>query len=355
MRARKQLATLADERGIGPLRRVHRSRNALMKPALGWLLLGGGALTTTCYFNISATLGYVVGCAVLATYGYLVFLAPTPEPTGRTWFGVADGGLLVLPEHGTATAAPWTQVSAVAPINDPGEERALRVVLVGDGRPVPVTIREVGGRADLIRAISGRRAAPPPVLRRALIGGVAGAAVLTLAWVALLPDFVTSSESLPGSTGGLVRACERAGARYPDAPAYGGEAPHPIVVFIEHGQGYETADTSADPPVPAFSAASPTEVQLVACARRTGADPLRADSCTYRERFGSEVEIRDMRRAHYTIEVYELRTHERVATVEVEGDDIRCPGEVYGGGDGDLYSRIRSATVRKALDEVVSG
>lgn len=355
MLLRRKLARLAEEGAIGPLRRVYRSRNALASTPKIWLLLGGGLLATTCYFNVSSTLAYIVGALALITYVYLVFFADTGLPAGRYWIGVADGGLVVAPQHGTMEAVPWSMVRHARLFQpEPGAPLAVEIVIVQSGRTEEIRFGEVSGRRALVTSINERRAIRPPVLLRSIVAGVTAIAALLLAGTFFLPDFIVHTESLPAEVGGLTRACERAGAKYPDAAPFSGSAPHPILAFTQDKREYTATSAygSSSPPA-GFAESSPAKVQLVACIRRTGADPGAVTYCTYKEQFGSRVESGAMRSATYTVDVYELRTHRKVGVFEHVGSDTTCP-QVVADGDDDLYTKITSAALQVELEPYVN-
>jgi hypothetical protein len=354
MRARKQLSQQADANGIGPLRRVYRTRNALASRLLGWVVIGGGLLATTAYFNVSPTLGYVVGAAVIVTYCYVVFFAGTSDPTGRRWFGVADGGLVVAHQYGSPDVVPWTHIlgTQVRPAN--GVERTFELVAKRGDKMVPILIGEVsGGRRDLIRSITERRAIPPPTRLRALVGGAAAVAVLITAWLVFLPDFVATSESLPARVEDMSRACERAGAKFGDAAAFTGAGPHPIAVFVAGRRSYSMQGLATEPAVPGFSPNAPRDVQLVACVRRTGTGTSRFGNCTYRNTRNGDIRTVSMLQGVYTIDVYAARTHKKVATFQTVGDHTTCPASVT--SDDDLYSSPTASILRDSLDKLVRG
>jgi hypothetical protein len=56
--------------------------------------------------------------------------------------------------------------------------------------------------------------------------------------------------------------------------------------------------------------------------RRTGSGPTLTE-CTYREQFGSRVEIVSMKQGRYTVDVFEARTHRTVGSARVDG--VRRP------------------------------
>ena len=357
MLLRRKMARLAGEAAIGPLRRVHRTRTALASNGKVWLLLGGGLLATTIYFNVGATLAYAVGALAVLVYVYLVFFADTGVPAGRYWIGVADGGLVVAPQHGTIAAVPWQLVRHARLYQPtPGSAAAVEIVIEHPSRTETIRFGEIGGRRDLITAINERRAIRPPMLLRSVFIGGAVVAVLIVVWIAFLPDFLVRSQSMPADTDVLSRACERAGAKYPAAAAFTGSPPHPILAFLQDGREYQpTSAHGATTPPAGFSENDPARVQLVACIRRTGADSSAVTSCTYQEQFGSRIQTRSMLSATYTVDVYELRTHRKVGTAQLVGDNTTCPNSVFGGNsDDDLYSKITGAAVQQVLEPFVN-
>ncbi|MBE1492474.1 hypothetical protein [Plantactinospora soyae] len=357
MLPRGKLAKVADAGGIGPLRRVYRTRNEF-DGRKSWILIGGGLLTTTIYFNLSPTLAYVVAALAIASYLYVVYFTDTGDPAGWYRIGVADGGLVLAPRYGGPIAVPWPRILGVSEIREFGARRGFEVAYVGEmGRGTVLRIVEVNGRGALIRSITERHAIRPPVLVRSVVGGVLGVALLMTAWLVFLPDFVVRSESLPGNVVELSRACERAGAKYPDAAAFTGPAPHPIRAFVEdeeeNGRVYEAAGVFSET-TPGFDISDPTQIQLVACVRRTGVELGNSTTCTYREQLGSDVEIRTMRTGKYTVEVFELRTRKRVDSFGITGSDAQCPDSYVGSDDGDMYSQVTSEDLRRALDRYVT-
>ncbi|WP_333772335.1 hypothetical protein [Streptomyces sp. IBSBF 3136] len=48
------------------------------------------------------------------------------------------------------------------------------------------------------------------------------------------------------------------------------------------------------------------------------------------------------------MDVYELRTHRKVASRELDGDDMTCPGSIT--ATESVYSRISDPAVHRLLD-----
>jgi len=134
----------------------------------------------------------------------------------------------------------------------------------------------------------------------------------------------------------LDQACAGPGTAYDHAPAYTSDPPHPIIVFVEFEGDYqhESLDVGTSSP------RTPDGVQLVACVNRTGADAYAGPTCCYRNGLIAAVET--VQRAHYAVDVYELRTHRRVASYAVDGDDMSCPQMISKGAE--IYSRLSAST-----------
>lgn len=354
LRRRAEMAALAERAGIGPVRRRYRTRREMGTRGLGWLVFGGGLAAATIYVNLSATFGYVVAAAVVATFLYVVYRLDTEDPAGWYHIGAADGGLVLLPRYGTPTVLPWASIAGIVEHRS-GTDSSFEVRAVDAGRPMSVLIHAMTGRGALIRSILDRRPVPPPVMARAVVAGVLAVPLLITAWLVFLPDFVVRSDDLPSDVDRLARACERAGAKFPDAPRLAGPAPHPIRAFAEvadqNGREYEPASVAVKDPPPGYGVTSPREIQLVACVRRTGAG-ANLDNCVYQERLGSDVKTLSMRSATYTVDVYELRTHRRIGSTRVTGGDGTCP--TYVGDDDELYAKLEPDDLRGALDPYVT-
>ena len=354
LRRRAEMAGLAERAGIGPVRRRYRTRRTMASRGLGWLVFGGALAAATVYVNLSATFGYVIAATVIGLFLYVVYRLDTGDPAGWYHIGAADGGLVVLPKYGTPIVLPWASIAGVVE-HRAGAESVFEVQAVDQGRPISVRIDAMTGRGALIRSILDRTPVRPPVVARAVVAGVLAVALLVTAWLVFLPDFIVRSEKMPGDVAGLARACERAGAKFPDAARLAGPAPHPIRAFAEvedqNGREYGPASVAVKDPPPGYGVTSPREIQLVACVRRTGSGAT-LDSCVYREQFGSDVKVLTMTSATYTVDVYELRSHRRVGSVRVTGDDGTCP--TYVGDDDDLYTALDPDDLRAALDPYVN-
>ncbi|GIJ56770.1 hypothetical protein [Virgisporangium aurantiacum] len=358
LRRRAEMAELAERAGIGPVRRRYRTRRTMASRGLGWLVFGGALAAATVYVNLSATFGYVIAATVIGLFLYLVYRLDTGDPAGWYHIGAADGGLVLIPKYGTPTVLPWASIAGVVE-HRAGTESVFEVQAVdaaaGGGRPMFVRIDAMTGRGALIRSILDRTPVRPPVVARAVVAGVLAVVLLVTAWLVFLPDFIVRSEKLPGDVDGLARACERAGAKFPDAPRLAGPAPHPIRAFAEvddqNGREYGPMSVAVKDPPPGYGVTSPREIQLVACVRRTGSGAT-LDNCVYREQLGSDVKTLTMRSATYTVDVYELRSHRRVGSVRVTGDDGDCP--TYVGDDDELYSELDPDDLRAALDPYVN-
>ncbi|NYI03707.1 hypothetical protein [Allostreptomyces psammosilenae] len=335
MGIRRRLSEPARQAGLGELRRVHRQRRSWGTRALGMLLVGTALATGWLYFSVGNWwLAVLLPPLVLAGYAGWVYGSAIGSPGGRLWYAVCDEGLLVWSERlGGLASIPWDAVIGVAPagMNDDGLVYDLSVVdSEGQRRTVPIGL--VTARRDLLRAINGGRPAPTPIARRAVGAGVGALVLGVVAWLVVLPELVpTTVDERPAELSDFARACERGGARYPQAAPYGEAGPHPLVLFhVENrrvdGYGPDFSADGGDATEEESEEVPADAVQLVACSHNVGrVDDSYVERCVYSG--GVSVEYYQGR---YRVDVYEARTHRLVGTVEVLGDDsVTCSDMVY--------------------------
>ncbi|MET9290906.1 hypothetical protein [Streptomyces sp. NPDC003077] len=331
----RTLEERAQGAGLGGVRRVHRqwrSWNARLAGLVGVAtVVGAGWLYSSGHWVLCLLVPLLVVVAGLAW----AYWAPIATPDGRWRFVVCENGLLLWSErNGELAVIPWDAVEGIEPVGFGGSGRLESRLLftADDGVPSEVYVPTVGARGDLFSAVRARGPQPVRVVRRVVVSGVVVAVVALSAWVVVVPQVVTATvDGRPDELGGFARACEGAGARFSGAAYYRVDGPRPLVLFDveENGEvkydmtSFSTsgaARTSAqekDAPAP-----DPGAVQLVACRHPVGRmseSPFK--TCTYTG--GVTLAYYQGR---YRVDVYESRTHRKVGSVEVAGDDSpECP------------------------------
>jgi hypothetical protein len=179
---------------------------------------------------------------------------------------------------------------------------------------------------------------------RRLAGRVAKAVVAVL--VLLLVVGVVAavlyrggSRPLPSLTSGFD--CS---GPYPDATAYTGPAPHPVVIVTDSNVN---RDGQWVPDNDAFQQAAyrlnqavwhpeePRSVQLIACVTEQSTGPEVVKLCPYQNESGPKTDYAPYKVAMYQgvfdVTLYELRTHRKVAGSTLLGEWTDCPSEVPAG------------------------
>lgn len=179
------------------------------------------------------------------------------------------------------------------------------------------------------------------------------AATLALAAVGVVQWRSLTDEryGLPEEVSGFYRTCD--GGSYPDAVAYAGPPPHPIVVFATYDQEFADFDRlRSESGLPAgWETATPDEVQLVACAVIVDRE-FAFDCGPYTN--GAEYPAYN---TTYEVTLYEPRTGRVVATVNLEGDTAaECPERFIlfeGEAPGPWDSTVSGAQWTEALGRFV--
>jgi hypothetical protein len=157
------------------------------------------------------------------------------------------------------------------------------------------------------------------------------------------------SSNLPSAVGGLSVACDGVGQAFPAAPAFDGPSPHPIAVFDDSGKQVTDLGQAASAP---WAPDSPTTVQLLGCVSATGGLPDSNQSCLYGEDINSEFDISIIQES-YEIDVYDLRTHHKIAGTTVHGADETCPSTAF--LHEMIYATLTTAQYHALLDQYVMG
>ncbi|MFI8233858.1 hypothetical protein ACIGDI_34050 [Streptomyces sp. NPDC085900] len=358
-RRRRRLQEVANGHGLGAVRRVHRSRLALWTRPFSPLLtaaVGGLCLVLVLVRNPVAA----VLLALLIPAGLFIYASAVPSrlPGGRQWIAVCEGGLVVTSEFRPARAVAWTDVREwQKAARRLGLETSDVLVVEAEGQNAEIAIGTVSRRSDLVRALMTRAPAPRNYQRGVRVAVAAIVLAGMLGWLAKWQFLPRHEVALP-SIDKLGAACETPGIAYDSAAAYGG-SPRPLVIYQETDGGYhhltlaETASASS-----AINPQAADAVQLIACVRRDHDVAGRSSDtrCDYAYNngvgtvypgrmpdFTLYVEV-----AHYVVDVYELRTHRKVASRQIDGDDITCPGSVL--PSETIYSRISDEAFHRLLD-----
>ena len=142
------------------------------------------------------------------------------------------------------------------------------------------------------------------------------------AWMLISPYFIVREEAnLPSDPSSFQSACTSPGIAYLTAAAYEGPAPHPIILPL---QDNELKDLPS-----VWRPDSVAKVQLIACSERVGGNYHK--SCQYRfSNFGVAAPNSApypifMDEGVYTVTLFDLRTHRKVAQTTLVGMDDKCP------------------------------
>ncbi|WP_093480246.1 MULTISPECIES: hypothetical protein [unclassified Streptomyces] len=308
--------------------------------------------------------------ALLIPAGLFLYATATPSRLrgGRQWIAVCDGGLVIAHEYRPAHAVTWAQVgewrTAVA---RPGVESPDMLMVEGEGEgegegeETEIPVGAVGRRGDLVHALVTRAPAPPNHRRGISIVAATAVWVGLLGWLAHWQYDPRHEEALPGIDR-LGAACGNPGVAYDAAAAYDSTRPRPLVIYQKATEDYYH-HTLAEPAAAssAINPAAADKVQLIACVR-LGDDPVgdpTKTECKYvfsngmgaAPLFGQQQPDRvvALRIGHYVVDVYELRTHRKVASRRLDGDEKTCPGSITA-TQTDIFSRISDAAFHHLLD-----
>ncbi|MGI5212553.1 hypothetical protein [Plantactinospora sp. CA-290183] len=317
--SRSGIAVYAERIGFGRIARVHwQRRESALANALAGLSAVGLVLAALIVFGllISGAPQWrlpVLAWTALAGATYACWRwGPVDDPDRRLRLVVTERGLLVWqPESAEPpTAVPWPEARVASRAVLPG--KTADWLVWSDGTEThELALAAVVGRGDLVRAV-GQGAPVPgwPIGRLAATGGVglALAVVLGLAAGPVALDIVLGER--PHDITALSRMCE-GGDAFGRAVPYRGPGPHPVAVYTgesdypRHLAGLDDAD--GWPP--------PDDVQLVGCLHLIGrVSPEMLESCDYE---GGYTLV--MFQGRYRIDVHEVRTGRRVASVPVDG------------------------------------
>ncbi|MEU0003629.1 hypothetical protein ABZ079_04795 [Streptomyces sp. NPDC006314] len=320
--------------------------------------VGGICLTLVLIRNPVAA----VSVALLIPVGLFVYAAAAPSRLrgGRQWIAVCEGGLVIAHEYRMARAVTWAQVrewrTAVA---GPGVETSDVLVVEAEAEETDIPVGAVGRRGDLVRALVSRAPAPPDYRRGISVAAAAVVMAGLLGWLAHWQFDPRHEDALP-SIDSLGAACGHPGVAYDGAATYDSSRPRPLVIYQKTSGAYR--HTTLAEPAHASSAIDPEavdKVQLIACVRR-GDDPLGRPTdtdCKYVYSHGTGAaapfgrlpdRIVSVEIAHYVVDVYELRTHRKVASRQLDGDDMTCPGTIT--ATENIYSQISNEAFHRLLD-----
>lgn len=166
--------------------------------------------------------------------------------------------------------------------------------------------------------------------RLLLVAGAGAVAVALVAWL-VVRSFGPESSDLPFSAAGFSPACD--GTRFPDAPAYRGDAPHPTVLFsTDYNQQLsgkwstvQAIYNDKNPFSEAWKSSDPAVIQAVACIALDGEPNGTVTQCPYNDRAHPEPITVPMYRGEFTITVYEARTGRKIHQTHITGEVMTCP------------------------------
>lgn len=232
-----------------------------------------------------------------------------------------------LRENLVTAAVGWAEAIDQALI----EGRALPPELAGlvDGAG-PATLDPLAAQVFARISTEPVPAAGRSPRRLVLVAGAGAVAVALIAWL-VVRSMGPESSDLPFSAAGFSPACD--GTVFPDAPAYKGDAPHPVVVFstdynLQLSGKWSTVQAIYDQRNP-FSAAwrsnDPSEIQAVACIALDGEPHDTVTECQYNVPSAATPTKIPMYRGEFTITLYETRTGRRIHQAHISGEAMKCP------------------------------
>jgi hypothetical protein len=319
---RNDIAELAGQLGLGPVRRLHRQRLRYhVKVVLVPLGLATAALAVLAYLGGYGMATVLLPVAFWGTTAALTRFMPVSERDGRRWIAVCDRGLLLGADRWTEVIdIPWHAIRACTEV-DSAIGRFRRVDWVADGGIRSVFVGAVTGERDLWRAVAARGPVRSPVARRVALVTAAVVVEGVAVWQVGLPSvMVVTIDERPDELTDFARGCELAGARFSQVAPYSGQDPLPLVLFEVSWRRVHS-----DGNAPAFVAeSSPSEVRLIGCSHRTDEDEV-VETCSY----SGGVTIKYYRSV-FRVDVYEARTHHKVGGFTVLGSsDVTCPFSTY--------------------------
>jgi hypothetical protein len=353
MGRRARLTKLAADAELGEVRHIHRERARVVGP-VGCLGIIVAAVALPLCIAGSPLVALIV--AVVAVGGSIALVNGVPVAAGqeRRWIAVCRDGLLVDADYAEPVVVRWSAILARRTVQISQTRSLYQVTYVdGAGTPQTLSIGAFSGYWALVRSIGS---GTPARLSRvpALAGGVLVVAVLGLfVWQAVLPKYLTHHDALPATVEDLSVACHPPGTAYPDAAAFAGPAPHPVAVYLGDFRITDLDPTSSVQWLPD----DPHSVQLVACvteiSKDVGSGPICSYSMTGLAGIGGPAETVIVTEARYRIDVYELRTHRRLASTIVTGADESCPQSKFSGQA--IESQLTVQQYHDAMDKFVTG
>lgn len=160
-----------------------------------------------------------------------------------------------------------------------------------------------------------------------IVGAVIGLAALTFGALKLVEHDPGPTADRSISTARLDDLCENLGqVSFPDAPAYEGPAPHPIVVV-----GFNDGSATPDAKVPAAWKPQRSQIQLIGCIGTVSpGNPAPGRTCTFNIPTYRQLPIVE---TTTSVRLYEARTGRMVADVAVESSNTPCPLQLTTAGD----------------------
>ncbi|CAL9338614.1 hypothetical protein [Streptomyces sp. enrichment culture] len=190
-------------------------------------------------------------------------------------------------------------------------------------------------------------------LARRLLGvtaalGLAG----LLSWALMLLPPVNDAVlgDLPRDLDDFARLCEdgsgESGEPFPRAASYRPQDPEdrsrPWVAVEDDRAAHASSGTVPEEPVDRDHEPSPESVQLVMCSKVSGSVPGTEISCSYTNGplgYGPVTQTVEFARGRYTVDVFEARNGERVATRTLRGDsEVQCARLVTAGESEPRYT-----------------
>ncbi|RKN10898.1 hypothetical protein [Streptomyces radicis] len=230
----------AREAGFGAVRAVYRERRD-GGAFFVWLLVGLVVALPAGLAAWSGWLGLVLSVAVLLPPGLWVLLGPVPGPSGRRWYAVCEGGVVVRSRGQGYVALSWEELR--------------------EGGGTREVFPEAGARA-LESALRRGRPVRFALLRQAAVVAAVGAWLAAVVAVVVAPwgADLLRGEQPPSALRDLAPVCADDG-RHGAAAPYEPQGPHPVALFGDGGLA-RLATAGPDLPAPA-----PEDVQVVACVR----------------------------------------------------------------------------------------
>lgn len=187
---------------------------------------------------------------------------------------------------------------------------------------------------------------------RVVAGLVVLVVVAAAVWFLAVPHFTVKHEGRPPGDGDLSAACGDPGVAYTSVHAYSGPGPHLTTVYAKVGKEYTSGAVPAGLPA-SWQPPAGSDVQLIVCIEKRGSNGyLDTVNCSYGPRGLQQPTTTPMNVSMndtvYRATLREVRTHKKIAQVDMNGQDTKCPG-TFTPGDVAVDSHLTAKQLTRAF------